>query len=159
MHALTLSQCGYVVDRLKGRPIVLQLLTLSSCFTLACYFWLALPPAWTKTAIPSVALFGIGHGFSPCMSMWLSFSPQVARDADFVAVLLVVIVPQIVPLKFVPTALGAHKSVSMYIKDFKFELTFRTLARTNWVNHISDLCRLATGCQEKIIRGWAKSTL
>jgi hypothetical protein len=57
-------QCGYVVDRLRGRPIILQLLTLSSCLTMTCYFWLSLPPRWTHTALPAVFTFGLGHGFA-----------------------------------------------------------------------------------------------
>jgi hypothetical protein len=37
---------------------------------------------------------------------------------ELLVVLLVVMVPQIVPLKFVPTALGAHKSVSKHIRRY-----------------------------------------
>jgi len=63
-------QCGYMVDTLKHRPIVLQLLMLSSCLTLACYLWLALPPWLTQTAIPAIVAFGFGYGFSPCKLMF-----------------------------------------------------------------------------------------
>ncbi|KAI4526815.1 MFS general substrate transporter, partial [Schizophyllum commune Loenen D] len=80
--------CGFLVDRFKHRPIVIQLLVCSSTLTLFCYAWLALP---TSTPIPGILAFAIGHGFSP--------------------LLLVVLVPKIVPLKFVSTALGVHKSL------------------------------------------------
>ncbi|KAJ7788473.1 major facilitator superfamily domain-containing protein [Mycena olivaceomarginata] len=83
--------CGYTVDRFKRKPIVVLLLVLSSLFTLSAYSWLALPPSWTHTAKPAIAAFGFGHGFSP--------------------LLLVLLVPKIVPLKFISTALGAHKSL------------------------------------------------
>ncbi|KAJ7103506.1 major facilitator superfamily domain-containing protein [Mycena belliarum] len=83
--------CGYLVDRFKRRPMVIMLLLLSSFSTLGAYVWLALPPTWTLTAKPAIAAFGFGHGFSP--------------------LLLVLLVPKIVPLKFISTALGAHKSL------------------------------------------------
>lgn len=83
--------CGRLVDRFKHRPIVIQLFVLSSVCTMLCYTWLALPPQWTQTPAPGAIAFGFGHGFAP--------------------LLLVVIVPQIVPLKYVSTALGAHKSL------------------------------------------------
>ncbi|KAF5374758.1 hypothetical protein D9758_000272 [Tetrapyrgos nigripes] len=83
--------CGFLVDRYKQRPIVVQLLLLSSILTLFAYVWLAIPPTWTQTPIPAVLSFAIGHGFSP--------------------LLLVVLVPKIVSLKYVSTALGVHKSL------------------------------------------------
>ncbi|KAF7347810.1 Ribosomal protein L15 [Mycena venus] len=83
--------CGFIVDRFKRKPIVVMLLVLSSVFTLAAYSWLALPPSWTRTAKPAITFFGFGHGFSP--------------------LLLVLLVPKIVPAKFISTALGAHKSL------------------------------------------------
>lgn len=83
--------CGFLVDRFKHRPIVVQLLLASSCLTLSAYTWLALPPTWTQIPGPAIALFAMGHGFAP--------------------LLLVVLVPKIVPLKYVSTALGAHKSL------------------------------------------------
>jgi len=76
---------------LKKRPIVLQLFQLSSALQILCYFWLVLPPTWTHTPIPAIVSFATGIGFSP--------------------LLLVVIVPQLVPLKYVSTTLGAHKSL------------------------------------------------
>ncbi|CDO71549.1 hypothetical protein BN946_scf184911.g19 [Trametes cinnabarina] len=82
---------GFVVDRVKKRNFIMKLFLLSACLTLACYVWLALPPEWTKTPIPAIISFALGHGFSP--------------------LLLVVIVPRIVPLKYVSTTLGAHKAL------------------------------------------------
>jgi hypothetical protein len=83
--------CGFLVDRRKHHPIVIQLLLLSSALTMFAYTWLALSPKWTKTPIPAIIAFAIGHGFSP--------------------LLLVVLVTKIVPLKYISTALGAHKSM------------------------------------------------
>lgn len=58
------SQCGYVTDREKSGPIVHYLFILSSVLTLLCYFWLVLPPSWTKTPLPGILLYATGHGFS-----------------------------------------------------------------------------------------------
>ncbi|THH34084.1 hypothetical protein EUX98_g77 [Antrodiella citrinella] len=82
---------GWAVDALKHRGIVLRLLATSSILTLICYIWMALPPDLTRTPIPGIISFGFGHGFSP--------------------LLLVCIVPEIVPLKYVSTTLGAHKAL------------------------------------------------
>ncbi|KAH9937670.1 major facilitator superfamily domain-containing protein [Fomitopsis serialis] len=82
---------GFLVDRVKRRGFVMQLLTASSMLTLVCYAWLALPPSWTKSPMPGIMAFASGHGFSP--------------------LLLVVIVPRLVPAKYVSTTLGAHKAL------------------------------------------------
>lgn len=82
---------GFVVDRVKTRGFVMQLFTASSCLTLLCYFWLSLPPRFTGTPMPAIVSFAAGHGFSP--------------------LLLVVIVPRLVPAKYVSTTLGAHKAL------------------------------------------------
>jgi hypothetical protein len=65
-------QVGFLVDRYKYRPIVVQLLLLSSALTLFSYVWLAIPPAWIQTPIPAILSFAIGHGFSPCESVDLT---------------------------------------------------------------------------------------
>jgi len=70
---------------------MLQLFQLSSLLQISCYIWLALPPMWTRTPIPAILAFGAGIGFSPF--------------------LLVVVVPQLVPLEYVSTTLGMHKSL------------------------------------------------
>lgn len=82
---------GFMVDRMKHPQAVLRMFTLSSVLTLFGYAWLVLPPVWTGTPSPAVAAFAIGIGFSP--------------------LLLVVLVPQLVPFKFVSTTLGVHKSM------------------------------------------------
>ncbi|KAG0708887.1 major facilitator superfamily domain-containing protein [Suillus ampliporus] len=82
---------GFMVDRMKHPQAVLRMFTLSSVLTLLGYAWLVLPPAWTGTPSPAVAVFATGIGFSP--------------------LLLVVLVPQLVPFKFVSTTLGVHKSM------------------------------------------------
>ncbi|KAF8870914.1 major facilitator superfamily domain-containing protein [Gymnopilus junonius] len=83
--------CGYVTDTIKKRSIVHKLLLLSSLLTMLCYAWLALPPSLTRSPLPAMISFGLGIGFSP--------------------LLLVIIVPHLVPLPYVSTALGAHKSI------------------------------------------------
>ncbi|KAJ7597060.1 major facilitator superfamily domain-containing protein [Mycena floridula] len=83
--------CGFLVDRFRHRPIVVHLMLLSSLSTLFSFFWLVLPPNWTHTPRVAIASFATGHGFGP--------------------LLLVVLVPKIVPLKYVSTALGCHKSL------------------------------------------------
>ncbi|KAH9944398.1 MFS general substrate transporter [Epithele typhae] len=82
---------GMIVDRAKKRNMPMQLLLVSGVLTSACYAWLAAPPKWTRTPIPAVLSFALGHGFAP--------------------LLLVVIVPRIVPDKYVSTTLGAHKAL------------------------------------------------
>ncbi|KAI1797869.1 MFS general substrate transporter [Ganoderma leucocontextum] len=82
---------GFVVDRVKKRNFVIRLFLLSGFLTFCCYIWLALPPSWAKTPIPGIVSFALGNGFSP--------------------LLLVIMVPRIVPLKYVSTTLGAHKAL------------------------------------------------
>ncbi|KAM5535449.1 hypothetical protein V8D89_010971 [Ganoderma adspersum] len=82
---------GFVVDRVKKRNFVLRLFMLSGFLTLCCYIWLALPPSTSKTPVPGIASYALGIGFSP--------------------LLLVIMVPRIVPLKYVSTTLGAHKAL------------------------------------------------
>ncbi len=43
----------------------MRLFLLSSILTLCCYLWLATPPSLTKTPIPGIISFALGHGFSP----------------------------------------------------------------------------------------------
>ncbi|KAF7310937.1 Ribosomal protein L15 [Mycena chlorophos] len=83
--------CGFIVDRFRRKPIVVWLLLFSSLMTLGAYIWLALPPTMTGTARPAIGAFGLGHGFAP--------------------LLLVLLVPKIVPMRYISTALGAHKSL------------------------------------------------
>ncbi|KAF9453792.1 MFS general substrate transporter [Macrolepiota fuliginosa MF-IS2] len=83
--------CGFIVDTLAHRPIIVYLLFSSSILTASAYAWLVLPPTWTHTPLPAIVSFAFGHGFSP--------------------LLLVVIVPKIVAPKYISTALGVHKSL------------------------------------------------
>ncbi|TFK77075.1 MFS general substrate transporter [Pluteus cervinus] len=83
--------CGFLVDRFQHRSIVIKLLLVSSTLTMLAYIWLVLPAGWTASPKPAIALFASGHGFSP--------------------LLLVLLVPTIIPLKYVSTALGVHKSL------------------------------------------------
>lgn len=85
--------CGIITDLSKARNvfIVHHLFILSSSLTLFCYIWLSLPVAWTGGPVPGVIAWGIGHGFA--------------------TLLLVIVVPTLVPVKYVSTALGAHKSI------------------------------------------------
>ncbi|KAI0724538.1 MFS general substrate transporter [Cerioporus squamosus] len=82
---------GFVIDRVKRSNFVMRLFLLSGILTLCAYLWLAAPPSLTQTPLPGIISFALGHGFSP--------------------LLLVVIVPRIVPLKYVSTTLGAHKAL------------------------------------------------
>lgn len=83
--------CGYAIDRMKKGPILHVLFVLSSLLTILCYFWLVLPPSLARTPIPAIVLYALGQGFAP--------------------LLLVIIVPTLVSSKYVPTTLGAHKSM------------------------------------------------
>lgn len=89
----------------------MKLFLLSATLTLGCYIWLALPPHFTKTPIPAIISFATGHGFSPCEPIKQSFITEMLTRST---VLLVVVVPRIVPLKYVSTTLGAHKAVRYY---------------------------------------------
>jgi MFS family permease len=99
--------CGLLVDRFKHKPIIIQLMLASSMLTLSAFGWLALSPNFTGSPIPGIASFAIGHGFSPrkrCLS-------TSRKGTNLSSVLLVVLVPKIVSLKYVSTALGVHKSL------------------------------------------------
>ncbi|KAF7969819.1 hypothetical protein HWV62_25946 [Athelia sp. TMB] len=91
--------CGWIMDRARRGFVVHRLLLLGSLLTLACYAWLALPPRWTRSAVPALVAFGAGHGFSTLGADGLG------------VVLLVLLVPRIVPARYVSTALGAHKAI------------------------------------------------
>ncbi|KIJ68423.1 hypothetical protein HYDPIDRAFT_146504 [Hydnomerulius pinastri MD-312] len=82
---------GYLIDHLKHPQAIVRMFMLSSLLTMLCYAWLAAPSQWTRTPLPGVIAFASGIGFSP--------------------LLLVVIVPTIVPLKYVSTTLGVHKAL------------------------------------------------
>lgn len=90
----------------------MQLFTASSMLTLVAYAWLALPPSWTKSPMLGIVSFASGHGFSP-----RECSLSIHDDTLLIMtlVLLVVIVPRLVPAKYVSTTLGAHKAVSSVI--------------------------------------------
>jgi hypothetical protein len=88
----------------------MQLFMVSSVLTLCCYSWLALPPEWTKTALPAVMGFGSGYGFSPCTESCGSYDQQNIHER--LTVIVVLLAAHIVPGKYVSTALGIHKSVS-----------------------------------------------
>lgn len=100
--------CGFIVDRTKKRSIVIQLLACSSILTLLCYVWLSLPSKLTGTPWPAVVSFGTALGFSPRM---FDHPYHLSLFSQQMLVLLVVIVPRLVPLDYVSTTLGMHKSV------------------------------------------------
>ncbi len=54
-----------MIDRVKKRNLPMMLLLLSGILTLACYLWLATPPRLTKTPLPAIFSFALGHGFAP----------------------------------------------------------------------------------------------
>lgn len=83
--------CGYLVDRLKHPQAILRLFMIAAVFTMICFAWLSAPPQWTRSPLPGIFSYSFGFGFSP--------------------LLLVIIVPALVPLKYVSTTLGLHKSL------------------------------------------------
>ncbi|KAI0043202.1 MFS general substrate transporter [Auriscalpium vulgare] len=82
---------GLLIDKYKRPYLVLIMFTLSSLLTFSAFAWLCLPAGFTKTAWPAIVTFGAGFGFSP--------------------LLLVLLVPTLVPTKYISTTLGAHKSL------------------------------------------------
>jgi len=82
---------GFLTDRLKTATVVHKMFVLSSVLTTLCYAWLCLPPEWTRTPTPALVAFGSGQGFA--------------------TLLLVIIVPHLVPIKYVSSALGVHKAL------------------------------------------------
>ena len=106
---LIIIKCGFLVDRRKHTPIVIQLLFLSSSLTMFAYLWFSLSPTWTKTPVPAIFFFAFGQGFSPREFDQLLISTCLVLTVPIV--LLVVLVPKIVSSKYISTALGAHKSV------------------------------------------------
>ncbi|TDL28447.1 MFS general substrate transporter [Rickenella mellea] len=83
--------CGFIIDRLKRGPTLHMMFVVSSILTFFCYAWLSLPPNTTHTPIPAIISYAVGQGFAP--------------------LLLVILVPTLVPSKYIPTTLGAHKSL------------------------------------------------
>ncbi|KAK7058937.1 hypothetical protein VNI00_001561 [Paramarasmius palmivorus] len=121
--------CGFLVDRYKHRPIVVQLLLLSSTLTGLAYIWLALPTQWTGTPIPAILSFAFGHGFAP--------------------LLLVVLVPKIVSLKYVSTALGVHKSLEQ-----TGTVIFQTLAGFTLDTHNKNAGRNSKEAAQRLLYIW-----
>ena len=82
------------------------------CFTTALLY-LALATSVVDTyTIPRHHLFWCRHWLLSLYVRTLLLTPYLA---NVIPVLLVVIVPQLVPIKYVSTTLGAHKSVSASI--------------------------------------------
>ncbi|KAH9022995.1 MFS general substrate transporter [Lactarius pseudohatsudake] len=82
---------GFTIDKLKRPYLIFLLFFSSSLLSLFAYLWLLLPPGTTKTAWPAIVCFATGTGYS--------------------SLVLVVLVPRLVPTKYISTALGAHKSL------------------------------------------------
>jgi hypothetical protein len=76
--------------------------------TMVAYSWFVLPPSWTKTPLPIFlcSLWAVASLLSV-----LEVQQDFSFADRFYAVLVIVIVPEIVPSKYIPTAAGAHKSV------------------------------------------------
>ncbi|KAF9229312.1 MFS general substrate transporter [Gyrodon lividus] len=107
---------GYLVDRLKHPQATIRMFMFSALLTTLCYAWLAAPPQWTRSSLPGVISFATGIGFAP--------------------LLLVVIVPTIVPLKYVSTTLGVHKALEQTGSTI-----FQTLAGI-WLDNPKDVSEL-----------------
>ncbi|ESK88905.1 oxalate:formate antiporter [Moniliophthora roreri MCA 2997] len=121
--------CGFLVDRYKHRPIVIQLLLLSSTLTGLAYVWLAVPTQWTGSPIPAILSFMLGYGFAP--------------------LLLVVLVPKIVSLKYVSTALGVHKSLEQ-----TGTVIFQTLAGLTLDQHKNNTGRNSKSAAQRLLSIW-----
>ena len=99
------------------------------------YTWLALPASFTCTAIPAILSFWLGHSFSPHEYL---FTAHGCMGPYFSTVLLLLIAPYLLPLKYVSTALGTHKSVHPIWTDL-FESYLTSLPSLNHVDQ--PLCR------------------
>jgi hypothetical protein len=109
---------------------------LSSLLTMFCYAWLAMPPQWTSSPLPGIISFACGVGFSP-----RKFRTSTLYRADPLEVLLVVIVPTIVPLKYVSTTLAVHKAVSATRhRDIQSVTCPYSTVREHRVYYISNAC-------------------
>lgn len=100
--------------------------------------FLACPPAYVDThAAPGNCVIWDGHRvFSPYAFATVN---QLIPMIELIAVLLVVIVPQLVPLKYVSTTLGAHKSVSGIQFFLMTVLSMPFKARANGRSHYADI--------------------
>ncbi len=105
-------------DRVRDKTIarrakvVHQFFILSSVLTMACFVWLALPVGLIKTPVPGLVSWGVSG--RPCGKGPIPTDlpgPRVQIGHGFATLLLVLVVPGIVVPKYVPLALGAHKSV------------------------------------------------
>lgn len=99
---------GRQIKKAAYRPSASPILLRNSIFIL----YLAGPPTWLDThADPGSYIVCDGIGiFSAYACAVQSLLGQINNNF---AVLLVVIVPQIVPMKYISTTLGAHKSVGV----------------------------------------------
>lgn len=90
-----IEQTGLITDRLSPHTprTTFRLILLSSTLTLSCYTYLSLPPDLTRSPIPGLILFALGHGMA--------------------TLLMVILVPRFLPPEIVPLGLGLHKSVEM----------------------------------------------
>ncbi|KAJ2927142.1 hypothetical protein H1R20_g9943, partial [Candolleomyces eurysporus] len=102
--------CGFLVDNIKRESVVTDILRTTSVLTFLGYLWLSLPPIVTKTPIPAITSYAIGHGMSPCKDN-ICVVYRIPFAQSCLVVLLAIIVPRIVPSKYVSTALGVHKSL------------------------------------------------
>lgn len=129
-----MRQCGYLIDRINDPRATTRLFVLSCLLTMFCYAWLAMPPQWTKNPLPGIISFAGGFGFSP-----RKFCTCTLYCADLLEVLLVVIVPTIVPLKYVSTTLGVHKAVSSTrLRNIQMITCRHSTVGAHWVYHISN---------------------
>ena len=95
-----------------------------------------MPPQWTSTPLPGIISFASGVGFSP-----RKFCTSSLCRADLLEVLLVVIVPTIVPLKYVSTTLAVHKAVSATKhRDIQTVTCPHSTVREHRVYYISNAC-------------------
>ena len=133
---------------MKHRAILHQLFIVSSTLTLLCYSWLVLPPSFTQTPGPAIVFYALGQGFAPRMHQSCYKYLEMLKNVS--VVLLVIIVPTLVSSSYVPTTLGAHKSVRItrqWILSNHQQMV--SAVGANWIDYISNCCRSPPRQDEK----------
>jgi hypothetical protein len=126
--------CRGQIEKAANSSPTLPAVVRTSSFML----FLACPPAYVDThADPGNCI--IWDGYRVFYPYAFAIVDQLIPIIEPVAVLLVIIVPQLVPLKYVSTTLGAHKSVSSIQFILMNALSMPFKARANGRSHHADI--------------------